>query len=62
MDISSIPAVASALASQQTSDDVNVIMLKKALNSQVDSAIGMLQALPPVPANPNIGRNVNTVA
>lgn len=63
MDIGNIPAVASALASAATSDAVNMAMLKKALNTQVAAAVGVLQALPPpLPANPNIGRNVNTVA
>jgi len=63
MDIGNIPAVASALASAETSDAVNMAMLKKALDSQVAGAVGILQALPPpLPANPNVGRNVNTVA
>ncbi|WP_034295201.1 YjfB family protein [Herbaspirillum sp. RV1423] len=61
MDLGNIPAVASALASQQTSDSVNIAMLKKALDSQTAAAVGILQALPQ-PANPNVGRNVNTVA
>jgi hypothetical protein len=62
MDIGNIPAVASALASAETSDAVNMAMLKKALDSQAAAAVGILQALPQVPANPNVGRNVNTLA
>lgn len=61
MDIANIPAVASALAAQQTSDAVNIAMLKKALDTQAATAVGLLQALPQ-PANPNIGSNVNTIA
>jgi hypothetical protein len=61
MDLGNIPAVASALASQKTSDSVNIAMLKKALDVQATTAVGLLNALP-LPANPNIGRNVNTVA
>lgn len=61
MDIGNIPAVASALASQKTSDSVNMLMLKKAMDTQAAAAVGLLQALP-LPANPNVGRNVNTVA
>jgi len=61
MDVGNIPAVASALASQETSDSVNIAMLKKALDTQATAAAGILNALP-LPANPNIGRNVNTVA
>jgi hypothetical protein len=63
MDIGNIPAVASALSAAETADAVSMTMLKKALNTQAAAAIGVLQALPPpLPANPNIGRNVNTVA
>ncbi|NUU01748.1 YjfB family protein [Herbaspirillum robiniae] len=62
MDVSQIASVATSLASAQTSDQVNVLMLKKALNTQAAAAIGVLQSLPPLPANPNIGRNVNTTA
>jgi len=61
MDVGNIPAVASALASKETSDSVNIAMLKKALDTQATAAVGILNALP-LPANPNIGRNVNTVA
>ncbi|AKZ63936.1 hypothetical protein F506_15835 [Herbaspirillum hiltneri N3] len=61
MDVGNIPAVASALAAKETSDSVNIAMLKKALDTQATAAVGILQALP-LPANPNIGRNVNTVA
>ncbi len=61
MDVGNIPAVASALAAKETSDSVNIAMLKKALDTQAVAAVGILQALP-LPANPNIGRNVNTVA
>lgn len=62
MDIGNIPAVASALSAAKTSDAVTTAVLKKALDTQAATAVGLLQALPPVPANPNIGRNVNTVA
>lgn len=62
MDVSQIASLATNMASAQTSDQVNVLMLKKALNTQAAAAIGVLQALPPLPANPNIGRNINTTA
>ncbi|MBW9332238.1 MULTISPECIES: YjfB family protein [Herbaspirillum] len=62
MDVNQIASLATSMASAQTSDSVNVLMLKKALNSQAAAAVGLLQALPPLPANPNIGRNVNTTA
>lgn len=61
MDVTQIASLASNMAAAQTSDSVNVLMLKKALDSQAATAAGLLQALP-LPANPNIGRNVNTTA
>ncbi len=63
MDVTQIASLATDMASSQTADQVNVLMLKKALNTQAAAAIGVLQALPPpLPANPNIGRNINTTA
>jgi hypothetical protein len=64
MDVSSIPAVASDLAAQQTSDAVGMAVMKKSLDAQTTAATGLLQAVPPPaqPANPNIGSIVNTVA
>lgn len=62
MDVTQIASLATSMASARTSDSVNVLMLKKALNTQAAAAVGVLQALPPLPANPNIGRNVNTTA
>lgn len=62
MDVNQIASLATSMATAQTSDQVNILMLKKALNTQASAVVGALQALPPVPANPNIGRNVNTTA
>ncbi len=62
MDVTGIANLATALATQKNSDAVNVAVLKKALDSQANVAAGLIQALPPVPSNPNVGRNVNTTA
>ena len=62
MDVNQIASLATSMAAAKTSESVNVLMLKKALDSQASAAVGLLQALPPLPANPNIGRNVNTTA
>ena len=62
MDVTGIADLATALATQKNSDAVNIAVLKKALDSQANAAVGLIQALPPVPSNPNIGRNVNTTA
>lgn len=62
MDVTGIADLATALATQKNSDAVNIAVLKKALDSQANAAVGLIQALPPVPSNPNIGRNINTTA
>ncbi|WP_050460713.1 YjfB family protein [Herbaspirillum autotrophicum] len=62
MDVTGIANLATALATQKNSDAVNIAVLKKALDSQANAAVGLIQALPPVPSNPNVGRNVNTTA
>lgn len=62
MDVTGIANLATALATQKNSDAVNVAVLKKALDSQANTAAGLIEALPPVPSNPNVGRNVNTTA
>lgn len=62
MDISAIASAATSLATARDSDALNVAMLKKALDAQKTMAAGLLEALPAVPANPNIGRNINTTA
>ena len=62
MDVSQIASLATNLAQQKNADAVNVAVLKKALDSQAAAAVGLLQALPALPANPNIGRNINTTA
>ncbi|MFL9925930.1 YjfB family protein [Herbaspirillum lusitanum] len=63
MDVTQIASLATNLATAKDADAVNIAVLKKALDAQVSVAAGLLQALPPpLPANPNIGRNVNTTA
>ena len=51
MNISSSTAVQAATAAAQssTSDAVNMLVLKKALNQQASSAMQLLQALPQPP-------------
>lgn len=50
MDVSSIAAAASANAMAQIQQQVSVSVLKKALDIQSQSALQLLEALPPVPA------------
>lgn len=60
----SIVATATALASRETSDALNVRVLKKALDIQASSAATLLQALPQPPLAPSgtLGTQVNTFA
>jgi len=63
MDVSQIAALSTSMAMDKAADEVSVTMLKKALDNQASTMQGLLDALPPtLPANPNIGRNVNTTA
>ncbi len=67
MNIASTPAVqaASAAAQADSSDAVNILVLKKALNQQAVAAATLLQALPQPPAlasSGSLGTRVNTFA
>ncbi len=67
MDVSlsqSIVNTAAGLASQKTSDAVNVAVLKKAIDIQQSSAQQLLQALPqpPLATSGALGTQVNTFA
>lgn len=60
----SIVSTATALASRETSDALNVRVLKKALDIQASSAATLLQALPqpPLATSGTLGTQVNTFA
>ena len=62
----SIVSTSTALASRQTSDAINITVLKKALDVQASAAATLLQALPqPQPAlaaSGTLGPQVNTFA
>ncbi|WCG84207.1 YjfB family protein [Pectobacterium sp. A5351] len=62
MDVSQIASLATDLTNLRTSSEASTLVMKKALDNQEAVAVGLLQALPPLPANPAIGRNVNTTA
>lgn len=62
MDVSSIASLATTMAAEKTDAAVGVTVLKKAIDLQASTAAMLLQALPALPANPNIGRNINTTA
>lgn len=68
MDVSlsqSIVSTATAMAGRQTSDAVNVAVLKKALDIQAAGAATLLQSVAPTPQPPlatsgTLGTQVNT--
>jgi hypothetical protein len=64
MDASSISNAAGALATLQRMNDVQMTVLKKAMDVQAQGAAALIDALPqPAASLPaNLGRHVNTVA
>jgi len=61
--ISSSTAVSSAVSQVSAESQRSVLVLKKALDSQAQTAAALIQALPQPPAaTGNVGRNVNTTA
>ncbi|WP_192457464.1 YjfB family protein [Musicola keenii] len=62
MDVSQLESLSSSLSSMQLSSQVGTAVLKKALDTQEATASSLIQSIPQLPANPAIGRNVNTTA
>ncbi|CAM3989941.1 YjfB family protein [Rahnella bruchi] len=62
MDVSQIASLATSLNSLDTSNQVNNILLKKSLDNQQTAVTSMIDSIPSLPANPAIGRNINTTA
>ena len=63
MDASSIVKLSTAMSAEKTGVAVGTAVLKKAIDLQESAAMSLIQAIPPaLPANPNIGRNINVTA
>ena len=62
MDVSQIASLATSLDSQELSSQVSTALLKKTLDNQESTAASLLNSIPQLPANPAIGRNINTTA
>lgn len=62
MDVSQIASLATSLDSQELSSQVSTALLKKTLDNQESTAASLLESIPSLPANPAIGRNINTTA
>ncbi len=60
MDIGSIVSQSSALSQARTGDAVAILVTKKAIDIQAQTALQLLQALPAVSNNPpNLGNSVD---
>jgi len=63
MSISASSAVSSAVNQASPDNQRSILVLKKALDSQAQTAAALIQAIPQPPAaSGNVGRNVNTKA
>ena len=63
MDVTNLTALASSMANQRTGDAVGVSVLRKALDIEANTALALLNALPPTKnLPPNVGININTTA
>ena len=63
MSISNSGSVNTAVSQASTDDQRSILVLKKALDSQAQTAATLIEALPKPPtASGNVGRNVNTTA
>lgn len=59
MDVSQIASLATSLDNQDLNSQVNTLLLKKTLDNQQATAASLLEAIPALPANPAVGRNIN---
>ncbi len=63
MDILSVGSLTSALTQATTSDAVNTLVLRKAMDIQAQTALQLLQAVPQLPSNPpNLGNTIDIKA
>lgn len=65
MDVVGIASLATSMAATQTSQDVGIAVLKKALDAQRAGAEALLSAIPsPAAVNlpSHLGQNINTTA
>jgi len=62
MDVSQITSLATGLDNMELANKISTLVLKKTLDNQQTMAAGILDSIPQLPANPAIGRNINTTA
>lgn len=64
MDVNGIANLATSLSQVQTSNAIQVAVLKKALDAQSAGALALIEAIPDAPRSnpPNLGNAVDTFA
>ncbi|MFP1784576.1 YjfB family protein [Lonsdalea quercina] len=62
MEVSQIASLATRVDSQKLSRRVSTTLLKKTSDNQESTAANLLESIPSLPANPAVGRNINTTA
>lgn len=62
MDVSGITSLATSLSDMELNNAVSTKVLKTSLGIEKSTAEQLLNAIPPLPANPAVGRNINTTA
>ncbi len=63
MEVSAVNSLAIQTSQGQTGDAVNILMLKKAIDLQAQSALQLLNAVPAPPSNPpHLGQNIDLTA
>jgi hypothetical protein len=62
MDVTNIAAMATSMTQAKNADQINTMVLKKALDSQKTMAEGLIAAIPDAPVTSSIGHNINTQA
>ena len=63
MEVSAIANLASRMSQQRTAEAADLLVLKKAMQVQEQSALTLIAAVTPAASLPaHVGRNINTVA
>lgn len=64
LDLQQTVSLSSGLSQWQARSEANATLLKKTLNQQADTISTLIQSVsaPALPANPAVGRNINTTA
>jgi hypothetical protein len=63
MDVTDIASTATAMSQQKLGNDVQVAVLKKAMDIDAQSAAALIAAIPLPPSNPpHMGNSVDTYA